>query len=113
MQHPGEDDLALLALGETVAGTAAHVQDCSRCDGEVRALRATVATARRSDMLELEPPPPAVWQRIADELGIPDAEKRAPVVGHANSGKPGTRTTRFGKAKAARAEKRARGSGRR
>jgi excinuclease ABC subunit B len=49
----------------------------------------------------------------ADELGIPDAEKRAPVVGHANSGKPGTRTTRFGKAKAARAEKRARGGARR
>jgi excinuclease ABC subunit B len=45
----------------------------------------------------------------ADELGIPDAEKRAPVMGHSFSGKPGTRTTRYGKVKAARAEKRVRG----
>jgi excinuclease ABC subunit B len=45
----------------------------------------------------------------ADELGIPDAQKRAPVLGHSISGKPGTRTTRFGKQKAVRAEKRARG----
>ena len=48
----------------------------------------------------------------ADELGIPDHEKKAPVTGHSISGRPGTRTTRFGKQKAARAEKRARGGGR-
>ncbi|MEA1014955.1 excinuclease ABC subunit UvrB [Sphingosinicella sp. LY1275] len=48
----------------------------------------------------------------ADELGIPDHEKKAPVAGHSISGRPGTRTTRFGKQKAARAEKRARGGGR-
>jgi excinuclease ABC subunit B len=44
----------------------------------------------------------------ADELGIPDHEKKAPVRGHSISGKPGTRTTRYGKQKQARAEKRAR-----
>ncbi len=33
----------------------------------------------------------------ADELGIPDGEKRAPMVGRSNEGKPGTRKTRFGK----------------
>ena len=33
----------------------------------------------------------------ADELGIPDAEKRAPIVGRSNEGKPGTRKDRFGK----------------
>jgi excinuclease ABC subunit B len=33
----------------------------------------------------------------ADELGIPDGEKRAPLVGRSNEGKPGTRKTRFGK----------------
>ncbi len=33
----------------------------------------------------------------ADELGIPDAEKRAPLVGRSNEGKPGTRKGRFGK----------------
>ena len=70
MQHPSEDDLALLALGEPVPDVGAHVLACPVCDGEVRALRATVDTARRSDMLELAPPPPAVWHRIADELGI-------------------------------------------
>ena len=70
MPHPSEDDLTLLALGEPVPDVVAHVQDCPVCDGELRALRATVATARRSDMLELAAPPPVVWQRIADELGI-------------------------------------------
>jgi anti-sigma-K factor RskA len=75
--HPTEDDLTLLALGEPVPHVAAHVSDCTVCDGEVRALRATVDTARRSDMLELAPPPPAVWQRIADELGIDGAARAA------------------------------------
>ena len=73
MQHPSEDDLTLLALGEAVPGLETHVRDCPVCDGEVRALRATVATARHSDMLELAAPPPVVWERIAGELGIGDA----------------------------------------
>jgi excinuclease ABC subunit B len=38
----------------------------------------------------------------ADELGIPDGEKRAPIVGRSNEGKPGTRKTRFGKTRAKR-----------
>jgi excinuclease ABC subunit B len=33
----------------------------------------------------------------ADELGLPDAEKRAPILGHSTEGKPGTRKTRYGK----------------
>ncbi len=33
----------------------------------------------------------------ADELGLPDDQKRAPIVGRSNEGKPGTRKTRFGK----------------
>jgi anti-sigma-K factor RskA len=70
VQHPSEDDLTLLALGEAVPDLVAHVRDCPVCDGELRSLRATVATARRSDMLELAAPPPVVWQRIADELGL-------------------------------------------
>ena len=43
-----------------------------------------------------------------EELGLPVEEHRAPVRGNAVSGKPGTRTTRFGKAKAARAGRRGR-----
>ncbi|HEX8622673.1 MAG TPA: excinuclease ABC subunit UvrB [Allosphingosinicella sp.] len=38
----------------------------------------------------------------ADELGIPDHEKRAPLLGHSTEGKPGTRKTRFGKQQAIR-----------
>ena len=32
-----------------------------------------------------------------DELGIPDSDKRAPIVGRSNEGKPGTRKGRFGR----------------
>ncbi len=45
----------------------------------------------------------------ADELGIPDHEKKAPVIGNATEGKPGTRKTRFGKQQQIRAGKRAGG----
>ncbi|WP_419825332.1 excinuclease ABC subunit UvrB [Sphingomonas sp.] len=47
----------------------------------------------------------------ADELGLPSEPSRAPVRGNSTLGKPGTRQTRYGKAKQARAEKRARGHG--
>ena len=72
MLHPSEDDLAMLAIGEPVPDVVTHVRQCTTCDGEVRALRATVDTARAGDLLDLAAPPPAVWQRIADELGIAD-----------------------------------------
>ncbi len=45
----------------------------------------------------------------SDELGIPDHEKRAPVVGNSTEGKPGTRKTRFGKQQQIRAGRRAGG----
>ncbi|MEO7178903.1 MAG: excinuclease ABC subunit UvrB [Allosphingosinicella sp.] len=38
----------------------------------------------------------------ADELGIPDHEKKAPLLGHSTEGKPGTRKTRYGKQQAIR-----------
>ncbi|MFC3714027.1 excinuclease ABC subunit UvrB [Sphingoaurantiacus capsulatus] len=41
-----------------------------------------------------------------DELGLPTEQHRAPIKGRSISGTPGTHTTRFGKAKAARAQKR-------
>ena len=34
-----------------------------------------------------------------DELGLPDESKKAPVVGRSNEGKPGTRKTKYGKAR--------------
>jgi excinuclease ABC subunit B len=33
----------------------------------------------------------------ATELGLPDGERKAPIVGRSNEGKPGTRKTRYGK----------------
>ena len=42
----------------------------------------------------------------ADELGLPPSEHKAPVRGNATMGKPGTRQTRYGKAKQVRMEKR-------
>ena len=45
----------------------------------------------------------------ADELGIPDHERRAPVVGHSSEGRPGTRKTRYGKQKQIRMGRRAGG----
>ena len=42
----------------------------------------------------------------ADELGVPDHEKRVPLLGHSTEGKPGTRKTRFGKQQATRLGKR-------
>lgn len=35
----------------------------------------------------------------AEELGLPDHEKKAPIMGRSNEGKPGTRKDRFGKTK--------------
>jgi excinuclease ABC subunit B len=44
----------------------------------------------------------------ADELGIPDHEKKAPLMGRSNEGKPGTRKTRYGKQQQVRMNKRTR-----
>ena len=45
----------------------------------------------------------------SDELGLPDAQKRAPRIGHSTEGKPGTRKTRFGKQQSIRMSRRRRG----
>jgi len=72
--HPSEDDLALLALGEPAAPVADHVAGCAACSAEVRALAATVSTARSADLDALPAPPPSVWDRIVDELGIEESQ---------------------------------------
>ena len=43
-----------------------------------------------------------------DELGLPSEPSRAPVRGNSTLGKPGTRQTRYGKAKQSRMERRER-----
>jgi excinuclease ABC subunit B len=38
-----------------------------------------------------------IRQLEASELGLPEGERKAPIVGRSNEGKPGTRKTRYGK----------------
>lgn len=70
MQHPSDDDLALVALGEHVDRVQEHVQDCPFCASELSALSAAASTARHADLSALVPPPPSVWDRVATELGL-------------------------------------------
>lgn len=77
--HVGEEDLALLALGEPVAGAEAHLAGCDACRRDLEGFRATVVVARAADVAGLPPAPPAVWDRITRELGLPrDAAAAAP-----------------------------------
>ena len=73
MQHPSDDDLALVALGEHVDRVQEHVHDCPACASELRGLSAAASTARRADLSALAPPPPSVWDRIATELELEEA----------------------------------------
>ena len=72
MQHPDPDDLALLALGESLGSAVdAHVADCQACSAEIETLRTTVGLAELSNFGEDAPPPGEhVWQAIAAELGF-------------------------------------------
>jgi hypothetical protein len=69
MQHVDPDVLALIALGEPIAddGERAHLASCP----EVASLARAVTSARTvtpGDALVL--PPPAVWERIRDDLNL-------------------------------------------
>lgn len=77
MQHPAEDDLTLLALGEHLPAASDHVLVCAPCRGEVDALAAVVRTARRTEVGALPPAPPAVWERVQAELGLQDTAPAA------------------------------------
>ena len=76
MQHVDPDQLALLALGETLgepadATVADHLGRCRACRAEVDALRHTATLAREGVQHRDAPaPPPVVWDRIAAETGI-------------------------------------------
>ncbi len=74
MQHPEPEELALAALGEPLDGaTRDHIDACEQCSQEVAAFGAAVSVGRTvatdgSDTLVA--PPPQVWGRIRDELGL-------------------------------------------
>jgi hypothetical protein len=75
-QHVDPDVLALVSLGEPVEDEAArrHLAGCAQCADEVAALSEVVAVGRSSAPGDtLVAPPPAVWARIRDELGLDPA----------------------------------------
>jgi Anti-sigma-K factor rskA len=71
--HVDDDVLALLALGEPAGSTSdlAHIEECERCTDELSSLRDVVGLARSGGPDDaLVAPAPAVWDRIAGELGL-------------------------------------------
>lgn len=72
MSHCDDDDLCLMALGESPGPLQeAHVAGCGRCRSRLDQLTAVVASARQvTDDDRAAAPPPEVWQNIAAEVGI-------------------------------------------
>lgn len=77
MNHPDDDTLADLALGESApTDVAEHVRGCASCAGEVAALRSTLR-ALREPVPALVAPSPAVWDAVLAEI---DADPASPVL---------------------------------
>ena len=71
--HVTPDLLALLALDEAVGSAEDHhhLADCAACQDDLAAFEAVVGLGRRTtDEDVLHAPPPEVWDRIRDELGL-------------------------------------------
>lgn len=79
MPHPDADDLALLALGESLGSAVdAHVAGCAECTSEIDSFRETIGLADLSNFGEDAPRPGEhVWQAIAAELGFSGAQLSA------------------------------------
>lgn len=81
MSHLDDEQLALLALGESMASVAdcAHLRECAGCAAELRDLARTVAIARTAvDGAGLEAPPQRVWAAIAAEVGVASSTDASP-----------------------------------
>lgn len=72
--HVDDETLALLALGEQQVATPDdldHVAGCARCAQELRSMQGVADLARESGPEpQLVAPAPAVWDRVAAELGL-------------------------------------------
>lgn len=69
-EHLDPDDLALLALGETVDGIdEAHLEDCPQCRAELDGLTSVVRAARTVTPEDTpQAPRPEVWDAVRAEL---------------------------------------------
>lgn len=69
-EHYDDEVIALLALGEKVAGIdAGHLKACGACQARVDQMQAVVDSARSiEDDDRPMAPPDALWQRITDEI---------------------------------------------
>jgi anti-sigma-K factor RskA len=85
--HP-LDDLAVYALDaleyDERAAVEAHLAGCASCRAEVDAYRATLAR-----LVVDEPPPPAVWQRIARDVGATGIPTPLPTMPSGTAPPPG------------------------
>ncbi len=81
MSHSDEEDLAVIALGETPGPEdEAHLATCARCRSQLDQLTAVVASARTiTDADRPVPPPLDVWDTITRELGH-DLDRDADVI---------------------------------
>jgi hypothetical protein len=72
MTHIDEETLALLAIGDVgpSGADAEHLAACAECRDELDDLRRVVSVARSARGVDLVPPSPAVWARIATDLGF-------------------------------------------
>jgi hypothetical protein len=79
-QHCDPEDLALLALGETVdPACQTHVATCAACSAEVGELRQVVSVGRASGgPSALVDPPPRVWEAISEQLASEPIPMRRP-----------------------------------
>jgi hypothetical protein len=76
MTHIDPERLVSIAMsdGDADAAERAHLAECAVCTAELAESRRTVESIRGARETDLVAPPPAVWARIRDELGLePDA----------------------------------------
>jgi len=78
VSHCDEDELSLLALGESASSVdEQHLASCVRCQSRLDQYAATVASARSiTDADRPVAPPTSVWEGIVAELGLPAAGLR-------------------------------------
>lgn len=69
MSHLDDDDLAAVAIGDTIAEPAAeHLATCIECQAELERLSAVAARITGTSVHSLTSPPPHVWDAIQGEL---------------------------------------------